>query len=107
MYEGYKSLTLTDDDFCNLYSGLYDFSDFRENEYALLYNTNGELVDKIKYQDGKWIRIRCPVIHSYYGNDIIGRNPQQELAIDMLLDPTPKVKILRGCYGSGKICATF
>ena len=71
------------------------------NEYALITH-NGEIVDKICYQDTTWRRVRWPVIRDKNGNNITARNEYQNLAIDLLQDPATKVKLLRGVFGSGK-----
>lgn len=77
--------------------------DFVENEYLLLHDINGVLVDKMCYQNGDFRKINFPTIRSSNQNSPIkARNEQQVLAIDMLQDRTSKVKIIRGVYGSGK-----
>ena len=72
------------------------------NQYAVLYNTNGEVIDKIKW-DGK-----CNKSISYkpISNDFVGkvkpRNIHQELCFDMLQEDNSTIKVIRGCFGSGK-----
>jgi len=72
------------------------------NQYAVLYNTDGEVIDKIKW-NGK-----CNKSISYkpISNDFVGkvkpRNIHQELCFDMLQDDNSTIKVIRGCFGSGK-----
>lgn len=72
------------------------------NQYAILYNPAGEIIDKIKW-DGA-----CNKAVSYkpISNDFVGkvkpRNVQQELCFDMLQDNKSTIKVIRGCFGSGK-----
>ncbi len=72
------------------------------NQYAILYNPAGEIIDKVKW-DGI-----CNKTISYkpISNDFVGkvkpRNIQQELCFDMLQDNKSTIKVIRGCFGSGK-----
>lgn len=104
MYTGYKELELTDQHMAEFYTDSKKFSDdFVENEYLLLHDINGVLVDKMCYQNGDFRKINFPTIRSSnQKSPIKARNEQQVLAIDMLQDRTSKVKVIRGVYGSGK-----
>lgn len=101
VYKGYRFLDLTDDELANYYSGLYEFPDLFENEYGLV-RSNGEIVAKFCYQDGMIRQVRYPVINDHYGNIIKARNEYQNCAIDLLQDPSTKVKVILGKAGSGK-----
>lgn len=103
VYRGYRELVLNDDEIGDFYGGLYEFpNDLLDNEYVLIKNSDGEIIDKIKYLEGCYTHVRYPVINDHYGNMIKGRNEYQNCAIDLLQDPNTKVKLIRGVYGSGK-----
>lgn len=105
-YTGYKELTLSDEQFSQLYSeGKIDGVDFLENEYAILRNVNGEIVDKIICKDGKLLQIHFATFKNSYTGSLKPRNEHQELAFDMLKDPDITVKLITGTWGTGKTLA--
>lgn len=105
-YTGYKELTLSDEQFSQLYSeGKIDGINFLENEYAILRNINGEIVDKIICKDSKLIQIRFATFKNSYTGSLKPRNEHQELAFDMLKDPDITVKLITGTWGTGKTLA--
>lgn len=102
-YKGYKEAILTDDEMAMLYEKLsHNAFGCLTNEYLVVKNANNEIVDKLKW-DGAEYR---PLSYRTIKNDHIGivkpRNLQQELAFDLLQDHNIPVKILTGCFGSGK-----
>ena len=102
-YNGYKELQLTDDQLSQMYSkGQIDGCEFIENEYLLALDKEGKLVDKLVCHDGKLEGIHYQQLKNNYLGVIKPRNPQQHLVIDTLLDPTSKIKVIKGVYGSGK-----
>ena len=102
-YTGYKELKLTDEQFNQMYSeGKIDGVDFNENEYLLAQDEAGRIVDKLVCHDGKLEEVHYQTLKNAYLGTIKPRNPQQHLVIDTLLDPTSKIKVLKGVYGSGK-----
>lgn len=65
-------------------------------------NSDGLPVDRYKWQDGKHKSVyRKPIESSQMGR-IKPKNVEQELAIDLLMDDTTTVKVMTGCFGSGK-----
>ena len=87
----------------NFYTNPEQLADnFIENEYLLLEDLNGMIVDKFCYQNGQFRKVKFPTINNKYSKPIKPRNDQQMLALDMLQDRTSKVKLIRGVYGSGK-----
>lgn len=102
-YTGYKELQLTDEQFNEMYCfGKIEGYDFLENEYLLAQNEKGQTVDKLVYRNGKLEEIRYQNLKNAYLGTIKPRNEQQCLAIDTLLDPNSKIKLIKGVYGSGK-----
>lgn len=102
-YNGYTEKELTDEQLSEIYSS-GNLSDcvFSENEYLIAKNTDGEIVDKFKYKNGKLQPILFQTLNNHYLGKVKPRNPQQELTVDLLLDRDSKIKVVRGVYGSGK-----
>ena len=103
-YKGYIDYHFsTDEEIAEFYSNMQNNTlGLMINQYAILYNPNGEIIDKVKW-DGI-----CNKTISYkpISNDFVGkvkpRNIQQELCFDMLQDNKSTIKVIRGCFGSGK-----
>lgn len=103
IYTGYKELTLTEDQACQMYNeGRIDDYEFIENEYLLAKNDSGEIFDHMVFRDGKLQHVPYQALDNHYLGRIKPRNDQQRLVIDTLLHPDSKVKIIKGVYGSGK-----
>lgn len=105
-YTGYKELTLNDEQFNELYTkGLIDGVDFVTNEYAIIKNEAGEIVDKVVFREGKLKRIHYATFKNNYTGTMKPRNEHQELAFEMLKDPFITVKLITGTWGTGKTMA--
>lgn len=103
MYTGYKELTYSDEGMEVFYSDNTKVAEqFIENEYLLIKDEAGKIVDKYCFQEGNFRKLKFPIISNKFSQPIKPRNDQQVLAIDMLQDRHSKVKLLRGVYGSGK-----
>ena len=103
MYTGYKELTYSDEGMEVFYSDNTKVTEqFIENEYLLIKDESGKIVDRYCYQEGSFRKVKFPIITNKFSQPIKPRNDQQVLAIDMLQDRRTKVKLLRGVYGSGK-----
>lgn len=102
-YTGYRELILTDEEFSELYmnSTLAEHN-FLENEYLLVKNNDGAIVDKMVYRNGALERVPFQTLSNSFLGKIKPRNPQQQLTIDTLLHPDSKIKLIKGVYGSGK-----
>ena len=103
-YKGYIDYHFsTDEEIAEFYSNMQNNAlGLMINQYAILYNPNGEIIDKVKW-DGA-----CNKTISYkpISNDFVGkvkpRNIQQELCFDMLQDNKSTIKVIRGNFGTGK-----
>lgn len=105
-YTGYKELTLNDEQFNELYTkGFIDGVDFVTNEYAIIKNEAGEIVDKVVFREGKLKRIHYATFKNNYTGTMKPRNEHQELAFEMLKDPFITVKLITGTWGTGKTMA--
>lgn len=103
-YKGYVDYHFsTDEEIADFYSNMQNNTlGLLVNQYAILYNSTGGIIDKVKW-DGT-----CNKSISYkpISNDFVGkvkpRNAHQELCFDMLQDNKSTIKVIRGCFGSGK-----
>ena len=102
-YKGYRDITMTDDQMSILYENLNENRlGLLVNEYAIIKNSDGEIVDKIKWDGAS----NKPLKYKSINHDFIGKakpiNVHQELAFDLLQDQNSKIKVLTGRMGSGK-----
>lgn len=101
-YRGYKIIQLSEKEMEEFYSHKINLYRVLENEFLVIENENGDIVDKFIFQNGIFKPVRYKVIKSLINGDIKPRNLEQELAFNMLQDDQTKIKVLVGPYGSGK-----
>lgn len=105
-YTGYKELVLTDEQLSQLYSeGIIDGYEFLENEYLIVKNEAGEIVDKLVCRNSKLQRIHYTTFKNSYTGVLKPRNEHQELAFEMLKNPDITIKLITGTWGTGKTMA--
>ena len=103
LYNGYKEIVFTDEQFSQIYTdGRVGDYIFKENEYVIAKNEEEEIVDKFVCKGGRLERVPFQTLKNNYLGVVKPRNPQQELVVDLLLDPDAKIKVVKGVYGSGK-----
>lgn len=102
-YTGIEKVNMNDERCALMYADkTKNVFDLLENQYLLIVDDDNNVVDRFKWQDGKHKPIwRKPVESSALGK-IKAKNPEQECAIDLLLDDSTTVKCLSGSFGSGK-----
>lgn len=104
MENAYKELQLTEEQRAELYSTLHLKKDFVPlNHYVIVKDEEGNLEAILVQKDNglQWVR-SYEIPDSAYMAGAKARNDYQKMAIHMLLDSDSKVKIITGCYGSGK-----
>jgi len=102
-YTGYSTAILDDDSLAALYSSMNEnHFNCHINEYFVIQNEDGEIIDKLKWDGRSFRSISYKKIDNAYVGKIKPRNAQQELALDLLYDEATKVKALFGIAGSGK-----
>lgn len=101
-YKGYVTLTLDIEEMNHFYYTKASQQKLKENEYVVLKNTDGEVVDRLVFQEGELKRIKYPIIESSFLGDIKPRNTEQFLAFHMLQDKNSQIKLLTGKFGTGK-----
>lgn len=102
-YDGFKSIILNNDEMAYFYEHLDEnIYNCLINEYVLVYNTKNELIDKLCWTGDKYRQISYRNINNDYVGKITPRNPEQQLAFDLLQNKNIPIKILGGEFGSGK-----
>ena len=107
-YKGYIELELDDEKLASFYNNkeLYaELYNLKENQYLLVKDSTGEVVDKYCYQDGQLRQVMFHKLGGTFTGAIKPRNPQQACLFDMLKDKTSKIKLVTGRFGSGKTIA--
>lgn len=103
-YKGYRSVPVDDPAVIAMYEDkTNNMIGASENEYVLITNPDdGRIVDKVKWQDGRFKPLYRKPLESMTTSKIKAKNVEQELAIDMLMDEQTTVKTITGTWGSGK-----
>ena len=105
-YTGYKLWCLSEEEIADWYSGnLPAPMDLNINEYLVLQDTNGNIIDKYRQYPDKLERVNYKTIGDSFTGIIKPRNLQQELAFDMLKDKSTTIKLITGTWGTGKTMA--
>lgn len=73
-----------------------------QNQYAILYNSTGEAIDKVKWNGMKNVSISYKPVNNTWTGKVRPRNKEQELAFDLLQNNDSTIKLILGRFGSGK-----
>lgn len=102
-YKGYIEISDTDPNLHLLYedkdNNVYNLL---ENQYLIIKASDGKIVAKYKWQDSTHKDIVKSYIETSHFNKVKAKNIEQKLAFDALLDDTTTIKLITGCFGSGK-----
>ena len=103
-YKGYEILKLSEEEMADFYQAKDSENDLTllENEFLLLANKQGKIIDNFIKQDKIIRSTTYDTIQNNWSGTIKPRNIYQRLAINLLNDPTIPVKVLTGVYGSAK-----
>ena len=105
-YKGYIEVEMNDDCLAQFYSNKDLWAgDLYENQYMLIKDSTGEIVDKYCRQNGELRQVLYHKLGGTFTGAIKPRNPQQICLFDMLKDKTSKIKLVTGRFGSGKTMA--
>lgn len=107
-YKGYIEVQFDNDRLAHFYNNkdvYIELFDLKENQYFLVCDSSGEVVDKYCYQNGELRQVMFHKLGGTYTGAIKPRNPQQVCLFDMLKDKTSKIKLVTGRFGSGKTLA--
>lgn len=107
-YKGYIDVQLDDEHLARFYNNKEVYAELfelKENEYFLVSDASGEIVDKYCFQNGEMRQVQYHKLGGNFTGSIKPRNPQQVCLFDMLKDKTSKIKLVTGRFGSGKTIA--
>lgn len=107
METGYKIINLTDEEMGRFYVDGALPIQLMENQFLVLEDLDGKIIDKFKFQNGELKKVNFQIINSTYIGKIKPKTFEQELALDLLSDEKIPVKIIRGVYGAGKDMLMF
>lgn len=102
-YRGFQEIMCDDSRLSSFYGNRNDnIFNCLQNEYVLIYDVEGQIKDFYQWNGSTYIPVAYKTIKNSYTGNIKPRNPQQRLAMDLLYNDDITVKILSGCFGSGK-----
>lgn len=102
-YLGFKELVITGEEANDLFNPEAENTfGCLQNEYLIASDEHGNSIGKFKCDGRKVVKIPYKAIETRFAGKVKPRNPQQELAIDMLYDENTTVKIIAGKFGTGK-----
>ena len=107
-YKGYVELVFNDSQLAYFYNNKISYEQecgLKENQYLLIKDYSGEVVDKYCFQNGELRQVLYHKLGGIFTGTIKPRNPQQICLFDMLKDKTSKIKLVTGRFGSGKTMA--
>ena len=102
-YLGFKELVVTGEEVNDLFNPESENTfGCLKNEYLIASDENGNNIGMFKCNGHRVEKIPYKAIDTRFAGKVKARNPQQELAIDMLYDEDTTVKIIAGKFGTGK-----
>lgn len=104
-YTGYKDIIMTEEEQGEFYISLKNFDNSKynllHNEYLLIRDTNGKILDRYKYQQEQGlIRVNFPVFNNKLLGKIKPKDEYQQIVMDSLCNNT--ITMMRGPAGTGK-----
>lgn len=101
MYLGYKEKVMSEEDMAYFYEHLTENTqDLLINEYLLLKNSDGDIVDKLKWTGEEYQSVRCKPFKSNMFGTLKPLDDIQAFAMDSI--NTNDITVLYGKAGSGK-----
>jgi PhoH-like ATPase len=98
LYKGYKEVTLSNSEMNDLLGNPYENNfNLITNQYLIIRDINGDIVDKKRWDGEKLVRLKYPNIKGLKSKHYL-----QDLAMDLLNNTDITTKIIMGTYGSGK-----
>lgn len=107
-YKGYIEVQFDDEKLASFYNNKELYAELymlKENQYFLIKDSTGEVVDRYCHQNGELRQVMFHKLGGSHTGAIKPRNPQQICLFDMLKDKTSKIKLVTGRFGSGKTLA--
>ena len=102
-YRGFQEIQCDDERLPEFYGDLENnIFNCLQNEYIVVFDSDGEAKDFYRWNGKKYVLVGYKTIENEYTGTVKPRNPQQRLAMELLYNDDITVKILAGCFGSGK-----
>jgi len=101
MYSGMTELIYNDEEIAKFYEGKYQ-QNFYINQYIILKNEKGDIIDKGKWTENGFTKLKYSKMNNLMFGKFNPRNPEQECAFDLLQNNSCTGKLLVGGFGSGK-----
>lgn len=101
-YCGYREVVMTDEQLAEHYSKMENVFGLLENEYLIIKNEKGEIIDKQRWTSKGFMHIVYNRVKNDYFEKIAPLNVHQELGFDLLQNEEIPVKVLYGTFGAGK-----
>jgi len=105
-YKGYREVTFSDTELASFYQNKVNDIGLLTNEYLLIKNEVGEIVDKQRWNGTEFFKVvfesKKNKLDFSYTEKIKPRNVQQELAFDLFQNRLINLKVIFGKHGSGK-----
>lgn len=102
-YTGYLEVMDTDDRFPFVYENpSANVFDALQNQYIVVRNKDGEVVDRLKWNGEEYKPIAYKTIKNSFLGKIKPRNDLQMCVFDMLQNEDITIKVVTGGYGTGK-----
>ena len=102
LYTGIQELILTDDLMANLYNGSYVNNELFLNQYLIIKDSSGNVVDTGRWTEKGFTKLKYKPINNDYFGKISPRNQEQTFAFDALENDSITGVLLTGGFGSGK-----
>ena len=103
IYKGYKEVQLDESLMAKFYEHLTENTfELLTNEYLLIKDSNGNLVDKLKWDGEMYQNLKFPTIKSNYFGTVkpYDGDPYQQMVLNSL--STNQVTMIKGAAGTGK-----
>lgn len=102
VYKGYREITMQNEEMSKFYSDMTVDLGFNLNEYLIIKDTDGNVVDKLKWDGTQFKNLFYRKIKSRYLPDIspMENDPVQQFAFDQLY--SKDITVLHGKAGQGK-----
>lgn len=97
MYSGIREVTLTDEHMAQFYEFQANIFDLLINEYLIIRNSANEVVDKLRWDGSKFIKLSFAKIKEFKP-----KSYKQECCFDLIYNKNIPIKIIAGVAGSGK-----
>ena len=102
-YTGFKNVVVSEEELASLYQpDAQNAYGLLQNEYLIATDSDGAQLDIFRFDGKKIVKVPFKSINGRFLGRVKPRNPQQQMAIDLLLNQDTTVKFITGKFGTGK-----